>query len=94
MVAVRKAFLSLNQNSAPAVRVAEAVSARVRDLGQAFASIEDVQPADVVDATGALPEKYFTIGRQALASGEAAVVTLAAGIGSPVNIHPCNKRST
>ena len=48
----------------------------------ASASIEDVQPADVVDATGALPEKYFTIGRQALASGEAAVVTLAAGVGS------------
>jgi len=42
-IAVRKAFLSLHLDSAPAVRVSEAVSLRVRDLGQAFVSIEDVQ---------------------------------------------------
>ena len=48
----------------------------------ASATIEDVQAGDVVDATGTLPEKYLTLGRQALADGEAAVVTLAAGIGS------------
>jgi hypothetical protein len=48
----------------------------------ASATIEDVQAGDVVDATGPLPEKYLTLGRQALADGEAAVVTLAAGIGS------------
>ncbi len=48
----------------------------------ASATIEDVQAEDVVDATGPLPEEYLTLGRQALANGEAAVVTLAAGIGS------------
>jgi ribonucleoside-diphosphate reductase alpha chain len=42
-VAVRKAFLSMHLDSAPAVRVADSVSERVRDLGQAFVSIEDVQ---------------------------------------------------
>jgi len=42
-IAVRKAFLSLHLDSEPAVRVAESISARVRDLGQAFVSIEDVQ---------------------------------------------------
>ncbi|MGA2053326.1 MAG: ATP cone domain-containing protein, partial [Opitutales bacterium] len=42
-VAVRKAFLSMHLDSAPAVRVADSVSQRVRDLGQAFVSIEDVQ---------------------------------------------------
>jgi hypothetical protein len=48
----------------------------------ANASIEDVQAQDVIDATAAFPEKYLTLGRKALANGEAAVVTLAAGIGS------------
>jgi ribonucleoside-diphosphate reductase alpha chain len=42
-IAVRKAFLSLHLDSEPAVRVSESVSDRVRDLGQAFISIEDVQ---------------------------------------------------
>jgi len=46
------------------------------------ATIEDVRPEDVLDATGDLPEKCLTPGRRALANGEAAVVTLAAGIGS------------
>jgi hypothetical protein len=48
----------------------------------ASARIEDVQAADVIDATGPLPEKCLALGRQALANGEAAVVTLAAGVGS------------
>jgi antitoxin component HigA of HigAB toxin-antitoxin module len=48
----------------------------------ASATIEDVQAEDVIDATGALPKECLTLGRQALADGEAAVVTLAAGIGS------------
>lgn len=46
------------------------------------ATIEDVREVDVIDATGALEEKYLTLGRKVLAGGEAAVVTLAAGIGS------------
>jgi hypothetical protein len=46
------------------------------------ATLEDVQPGDVVDALGGLPEKYLTLGRRALAAGEVAVVTLAAGVGS------------
>jgi hypothetical protein len=48
----------------------------------ANAVIEDVQPGDVIDATGALPEEYAALGREALASGAAAVVTLAAGLSS------------
>ena len=48
----------------------------------ASATIEDVQAEDVVDATAPLPEKYLTLGREALADGQAAVVTLAAGVGS------------
>jgi hypothetical protein len=46
------------------------------------ARIEDTQEGDVIDATGTLDEKYLSLGRQALAGGEAAVVTLAAGVGS------------
>lgn len=42
-IAVRKAFLSHNLDSAAAVEVARAVSERVRDYGQAFINIEDVQ---------------------------------------------------
>ncbi len=48
----------------------------------ASATIRDVEPEDVIDATGRLPEKYLTLGRQSLANGEAAVVSLAAGVGS------------
>jgi hypothetical protein len=48
----------------------------------ASATIEDVQAGDVIDATAPLPEKYLTLGKKALANGEAAVVTLAAGLGS------------
>ena len=45
-IAVRKAFLSNNLDSDPALAVAHAVSGRVRSLGQAFIHIEDLQ--DVV----------------------------------------------
>ncbi|HEY3862358.1 MAG TPA: UTP--glucose-1-phosphate uridylyltransferase [Verrucomicrobiae bacterium] len=48
----------------------------------AGAIIEDIQPGDVIDATGGLPAECAEIGRDALASGMAAMVTLAAGIGS------------
>ena len=42
-IAVRKAFLSNNLDSEPAVSVALAVTDRVRNLGQAFIHIEDLQ---------------------------------------------------
>ncbi len=42
-IAVRKAFLSLELDSEPAVDVARAVTLRVSDKGQAFINIEDVQ---------------------------------------------------
>ena len=44
--------------------------------------IEDVGPGDVVDAVGGLPESYGRLGREALASGAVAVVTLAGGAGT------------
>jgi hypothetical protein len=44
--------------------------------------IRDVQPGDVFDATGGLPDEYAAAGREALANGEVAVVSLAAGVGS------------
>ena len=42
-VAIRKAFLSQNKDSAPAVAVAEAVTERIKNGGQAFVHIEEVQ---------------------------------------------------
>jgi hypothetical protein len=48
----------------------------------ASAVIEDVQPGDVTDARGRVEPRLVDVGRQALAAGEAAVVTLAAGAGS------------
>lgn len=42
-IAVRKAFLSLDLDSSPAVAVAEAVSRSVADEGKQFINIEDVQ---------------------------------------------------
>jgi hypothetical protein len=48
----------------------------------ATAKIEDVQPGDVIDASGSLPDECAAIGKAAIARGEAAVVTLAAGVGS------------
>ena len=44
--------------------------------------IQDVTEGDVFDATRELPKKYREAGMAALAAGEAAVVTLAAGAGS------------
>jgi len=44
--------------------------------------IQDVMQEDVFDATRGLPRKYLDAGMAALAAGEAAVVTLAAGAGS------------
>ncbi len=48
----------------------------------ASAVIQDAQPGDVMDATAPLPQEDAARGREAIASGEAAVVTLAAGLGS------------
>ena len=42
-IAVRKAFLSLQRDSAPAVAIAKAVTARVLSSKQAFVHIEEVQ---------------------------------------------------
>jgi ribonucleoside-diphosphate reductase alpha chain len=42
-IAVRKAFLSLERDSAPAADIARAVTARVKGAGQAFFHIEEVQ---------------------------------------------------
>ncbi len=42
-IAVRKAFLSNQMDSEPAIGVAHAASERVRNLGQAFIHIEDLQ---------------------------------------------------
>jgi UDP-N-acetylglucosamine pyrophosphorylase len=44
--------------------------------------IQDVTEGDVFDATRELPKKYLEAGMVALAAGEVAVVTLAAGAGS------------
>lgn len=46
------------------------------------ADIKDVQFEDVIDATGELSKEYFELGREALAQGKLAIVTLAAGVGS------------
>jgi hypothetical protein len=48
----------------------------------ATAVIEDVRPSDVLDAGDRLDGRYEQIGRDALAAGTVAVVTLAAGAGS------------
>ena len=45
-------------------------------------TIEDVAPGDVCDATRGLPERYRTLGLEALAEGAVAVVSLAGGVGS------------
>jgi len=42
-IAIRKAFLSQQSDSSPAVEIAKAVTGRVRAAGQAFIDIEDVQ---------------------------------------------------
>ncbi|HEX3718889.1 MAG TPA: UTP--glucose-1-phosphate uridylyltransferase [Verrucomicrobiae bacterium] len=48
----------------------------------ASAKIEDVMPGDIIDATEPLPGEYAALGKAAIARGEAAVITLAAGVGS------------
>ena len=48
----------------------------------AAAVIEDVRPGDLADARGGVAAEYVERGRAALAAGEVAVVTLAAGAGS------------
>jgi hypothetical protein len=48
----------------------------------ATAVIEDVRPGDVVDAQAGLGKTYAETGREILAEGGVAVVTLAAGVGS------------
>ncbi|OIO59053.1 MAG: ribonucleoside-diphosphate reductase subunit alpha [Verrucomicrobia bacterium CG_4_10_14_3_um_filter_43_23] len=48
-VAIRKAFLSLHQDSETAVEIGNVVTERVKELGQAFVHIEDVQ--DIVQET-------------------------------------------
>jgi hypothetical protein len=48
----------------------------------ASAKIEDVMPGDIIDATEPLPGEYAALGEAAIARGEAAVITLAAGVGS------------
>jgi hypothetical protein len=48
----------------------------------AASQIEDVPAAEVADATRELPASFRRAGRDALAAGEVAVVTLAGGIGS------------
>ncbi|MGH7997779.1 MAG: ribonucleoside-diphosphate reductase subunit alpha [Opitutaceae bacterium] len=42
-IAIRKTFLSLQRDSAPAVAITQAVSGRVRGSGQAFIHIEEIQ---------------------------------------------------
>jgi hypothetical protein len=46
------------------------------------AEIKDVNDADVLEATAPLADKFSELGKAALARGELAVVTLAAGVGS------------
>jgi hypothetical protein len=48
----------------------------------ANSDIQDVQPGDLMDATNGLPEHYRCTGRDALASGRVAVISLAGGSGS------------
>ena len=45
-------------------------------------TIEDVQPGDVSDVRGGSSDDITALGRAALESGEAGVITLAAGVGS------------
>ncbi len=45
-------------------------------------SITDVQPGDYCDVRGGVDEKHRSLGKQAIADGKVAVVTLSAGVGS------------
>lgn len=53
-----------------------------QNLLPATTTIEDVNDDDVVDCRQPIPKRAVEIGRQAIANGEVAVVTLAAGVGS------------
>jgi len=44
--------------------------------------VEDVRPSDVLDAREGVPAECVALGREALARGEVAVLSLAAGVGS------------
>jgi galactokinase/mevalonate kinase-like predicted kinase len=44
--------------------------------------IRDVEPGDVFDATESVPQEYIKRGEEAIANGEVAVISLAAGVGS------------
>jgi hypothetical protein len=46
------------------------------------AEIRDVEPGDVFDATGGVSDEHAAKGRAAIANGEVAIVSLAAGVGS------------
>jgi hypothetical protein len=48
----------------------------------ASSRIQDVEPGDLLDATGPLPAHYAATGMEALAAGRVAVVSLAGGVGS------------
>jgi hypothetical protein len=48
----------------------------------ATTTIEDVRPGDVADGRRGMSDEHVSIGRAAIAAGEVAVVTLAAGAGS------------
>jgi len=45
-------------------------------------SIEDVKPEDFIDTRDGIEQKHVDIGAKAIAAGEVAVITLAAGVGS------------
>lgn len=45
-------------------------------------SIEDVRPEDFIDTRDGVEQKHTDIGTKAIAAGEVAVITLAAGVGS------------
>jgi hypothetical protein len=45
-------------------------------------SIEDVRPEDIIDTRADVEQKFTDIGARAIAAGEVAVITLAAGVGS------------
>ena len=48
----------------------------------ANSTIEDPEPGALVDATGEMPRRYSELGKDALADGAVAVVSLAGGVGS------------
>ncbi len=45
-------------------------------------TLRDVRPSDVIDVRGGIEQKYVDLGAEAIRTGQVAVVTLAAGVGS------------